>query len=148
MSNQQDRSPADLLRYPQFDERQIVFRWRKEWWDGPIDGSILYNGKRYWFYFYCDKEEPGNPFFYLVYPLTDIEADFADSWSAENEQFRKEWCPLANNPEAKESPELKQLTEKWKEHELRLPDYTKREAVAWFAGGANASFYAVQIHRA
>jgi len=79
-SNQIDRSPDDLLKHPRFDENEVVYRWRKDWWDGPINGSISYQGRRYWFDFYCDTDEPGNPYYYLVFPLTDQEADLADAW--------------------------------------------------------------------
>ena len=37
-SNQIDRSPDDLLKYPRYDEREVIFRWRVDWWDGPING--------------------------------------------------------------------------------------------------------------
>jgi len=31
------------------------------------------------FDFYCHTEEPGNSFYYIVFPLTEKEADFADA---------------------------------------------------------------------
>lgn len=144
-SNQIDRSPDDQLKYPQLDERRVHHRWSKEWWDGPLDGLVIYQGVRYWFSFYCDTDEPGNPYYYLAYPLTEAEADFANSWSAKNEQYRKEWIPLGNCPETKGSTAEREIAAQWKLHDAMLPDYTKREPVAWFVSGANASFYGVQI---
>ena len=76
-TNQTERSPGDLLKYPRFDEREIVYRWRKDWFDGPINGSISSRNRR-------RDDERGILTYYLVYPLTEEEADFADSWSEEN----------------------------------------------------------------
>jgi hypothetical protein len=146
-SNQIDRSPDDLLKYPRFDEREIGYRWRVDWWDGPLNGSISYRGVRHWFEFYCDTDEPGNPYYYLVYPLSNEEADFADSWSAENERYRHEYVPLVNNTPAKDLRKAAEVAAKWKVHEELLPDYTAREPVAWFASGANSSFYGVQLQK-
>ena len=143
----EDRSPADLLDYPRFDEREVIFRWRKEWYDGPINGAIFYQGARYWFDFYCDTDEPGNPYFYLVYPLTSEEADFADRWSTDNEGFRQAWGPLANDPTTKDLPQTKEITAKWKEHEKLLPNYSDRIPVAWFVSGANQDFYGVKVYK-
>jgi len=147
-SNQIDRSPEDLLKYSRFDEREVIYRWRKDWWDGPINGSISYRGRRYWFDFYCDRDEAGNPYYYLVYPLTDEEADFADSWSEENERFRADWMPLGNDPTTKDLPATTDIAARWKVHEMRLPSYSDREPVAWFVSGSNSSFYGVQLHKA
>src|SRR5262245_51470080 len=126
-----NRSPDDLLKYSRFDEREVVYRWRKDWWDGPLNGSIAYHGNRYWFDFYCDTDEPGNPYYYLVYPLTVEEADFADAWSTENERFRTEWIPLGNDQATKDLPSTKEIAAKWEAHAARLPNYANREPVAW-----------------
>jgi hypothetical protein len=146
-SNQIDRSLDDLLKYPRYDEREVAYRWRVDWWDGPMNGSVSYRGGRYWFEFYCDTDEPGNPYYYLVYPLSNEEADFADSWSAENERFRHEWMPLANDPATKDLPATADIAAKWKALEEHLPDYTRREPVAWFVSGANPDFYGIQVHK-
>ena len=147
-SNQIDRSPDDLVKYSRFDERDVVYRWRNDWWDGPMNGSIEYRGTRYWFEFYCDTDEPGNPYYYLVYPLTVEEADFADAWSAENERFRAQWMPLGNDEAMKELPSTKEIAAKWQAHASRLPHYPNREPVAWFISGVNPSFYGIQLQRA
>jgi|GEM_PF-2969039 len=147
-SNQVNRSPDDLLKHPRFDEKEVVYRWRNDWWDGPINGSISYRGQRFWFDFYCDTEEPGNPLYYLVFPLTETEADFADAWSAENERFRTEWMPLGNDPATKDIPSTKEIAVRWKAHEGRLPNYSDRPPVAWFISGSNSSFYGIQVQRA
>jgi hypothetical protein len=147
-SNQIDRSPDDLLKYPRYDEREVTYRWRVDWWDGPLNGSVSYRGRRYWFEFYCDTDEPNNPYYYLVYPLSDEEADFADAWYVENERFRSEWMPLGNNPTTKDSPAAAAIAAEWKAHEGRLPDYTGHKPVAWFVSGANDDFYGVQVEKA
>ena len=147
-SNQVNRSPDDLLKYPRFDERELVYRWRKDWWDGPMNGSILHRGCRYWFNFYCDTDEPGSPFYYLVFPLSEEEADFADSWSVQNERFRAEWGPLGNDPTTKDLATTKDIAARWKAHEIRLPNYSDRQPVAWFVSGSNSSFYGVQFDKA
>ena len=144
-SNQVNRSPADLLKYPRFDERKIAFRWSKDWWDGPINGSITYEGLFYWFDFYCDTEEPGNPYYYLAFPLSNQEAAAADSWSAENERLLLEWRPLGNDPQTRDLPSTQNIAAKWKEHEALLPNYSQREPVGWFVSGSNSSFYGVQL---
>jgi hypothetical protein len=147
-SNRLGHSPEDLLKYPHFDEKEVTYRWRKDWWDGPINGSISYRGQRFWFEFYCDTEEPGNPVYYLVFPLTEEEADFADAWSAENERVRREWMPLGNDPTTKDLSSTKEIEARWKAHEGHLPKYSDRQPVAWFISGLNSSFYGIQLQRA
>ena len=145
-SNQPDRSPDDLLKYPCFDEREITYRWHKNWWDGPVNGSISYRGERYWFEFYCDTDEPNNPFYYLVYPLSKEEADSADDWSAKNERFRAEWMPLGDNPATKDTSTTAEIAARWKAHDASLPNYSDRLPIAWFASGSNSDFFGVQLH--
>jgi hypothetical protein len=146
-SNQSDRSANDLLKYQRFDEKEVTYRWHKDWWDGPRNGSISYRGQRFWFDFYWDTDEPGSPYYYFVYPLTTEEADFADSWSAENERFRSEWMPLGNDPARRDLPSTKEVEVRWKAHESRLPNYSDRQPLAWFISGTNASFYGVQVEK-
>jgi hypothetical protein len=147
-SNQVNKSPDALLKYPRFDEREITYRWRKDWWDGPMNGSIAYRGERFWFQFYCDTDEPGNPYYYLVYPLSTEEADFSDWWSAENERLRSEWMPLGNEPVKRDLPSTKEVEARWAAHDARFPNYSDRQPVAWFISGANADFYGVQLRKA
>ena len=144
-SHQINRSPDDLLKYLRFDDREIVFRWSNEWWDGPLDGTISCEGSRYWFELYCATDEPGNPYYYLVYPLTNAEADFADHWSNENENFRTAWVPLGNDPTTKDLPETQEIAARWKEHEKLLPYYSERNPVGWFVSGSNPDFYGVHV---
>jgi hypothetical protein len=144
-SNQVDRSPDDLLKYPRFDERQVVLRWAWEWWDGPVNGSISYRDDRYWFEFYCDTDEPGYPYYYLVYPLTVEEVDFADTWRAEYKRFQDQWVPLANDAVKRDLPSTKQLAAEWETHASKLPRYSDRQPVAWFETGSNPSFYGIQV---
>lgn len=147
-SHQIGRSPDDLRKYPRFDEREVIYRWHDDWWDGPMNGSISYRGQRYWFDFYCATSEPGNPCYYLVYPLTIEEADLADSWSAENERFRTDWMPLGNDPTTRELPSTQEIAAKWKTHDSRLQNYSNRQPVAWFISGFNSAFYPMQIEKA
>lgn len=147
-SNQIDRSPDDLLRLPQFDERTVAIRWHHAWFDGPFDGTIRYEAKDYWFSFYCDTDEPRNPFYYLVYPLSAEELRAADEWSRVHEKFGAEWRPLANNPDTKALPSTEDLGQRWEAHRASLPDFTKREPIAWFSSGVNSLFYGVQIEPA
>ena len=147
-SNQEDRPLGGLQKYQHWDERHIKISWHHDWYDGPIDGVIVYQGGRYWFSFYCDTDAPGNPFYYLVYPLTVEEADSADAWSVKSEDYAKRWRPLANNPASRDLSSTKALGEEWKRHFETLPDFAKREAIAWFQSGANQSFYGIEIERA
>jgi len=140
-----DRSPSDLLKYPHLDERKVELRWSKDWWDGPINGSASYRGRRYWFEFYCDDGE-GIQYYYLVHPLSDEQADFADAWADENARLGDEWRPLGNDPTRRNSEAAKSLGEKWKAHEAVLPDYTVQQPIGWFGSGGNAAFYAIQVH--
>ena len=126
----------------------MVYRWCVDWSDGPINGSISYRGDRYWFEFYCDTDEPGNPYYYLIYPLSKGEADFADAWSKENKRFGAEWTPLANDPMTRDLPATAELEAKWKVHRANLPNYSEGLPVAWFVSGSNPSFYGVEVHRA
>jgi hypothetical protein len=146
-SNQINRSPDDLSSLPKFNEEEVVYRWHKDWWDGPINGSILYKDCRYWFNFYCDTDEPGNPYYYQVYPLNNDEANDADAWSVERERFRTEWMPLANNPATKNLPVTKDLAARWKSHEIQLPDFSGRQPVGWFMSGSNGSFHGIKMHK-
>jgi hypothetical protein len=143
-SNQIDRSPDDLHAYPHLDERAVVFRWHKGWFDGPLNGSISHEGTRYWFDFYCDTEEPGCPSYFRVFPLTEQEADFADAWSTENKRFQAEW----QDQRTKDLAATEAVEVKWKEHEARLPSYSEREPVGWFIDGANSAFYGIQVFKA
>ncbi len=146
-SNQIDRSPGDLLKYSRFDEKEIICHWSKDWWDGPMNGLISYRGQRYWFEFYCDTHEPGNPYYYLVFPLTEKEANLADAWSDENERFRQEWMSLGNDPATKHMPSTREIEIRWHAHEHLLPNFTDREPGAWFTSGSNSSFYGVQLQK-
>ena len=143
--SQVDRSPSDLLKYPHLEEREVELRWSKDWWDGPMNGSITYRGRRCWFEFYCDDEE-GVQSYYLVYPLTDEQADFADAWADVNARLAEEWRPLANDPTGRDSAAFKSLTAKWEAHDAGLPDYTVQQPIGWFVSGANAAFYGIQVH--
>lgn len=147
-SNQNGLSPDDLLRFPRFDERAISMRWHHQWWDGPLDGMIEYGGEQYWFGFYCDTDEPRNPYYYLVYPLSAEEVGVAEEWSRIHKKFGEEWRPLANHPDTRMLPSTEALGQRWEAHRARLPDFTEREPVAWFSSGANPSFYGVQIEPA
>jgi len=113
-----------------------------------MNGLISFRGHRFWFNFYCDTDEPGNPYCYLVYPLSTEEADFADSWSAENERLRSEWMPLGNDPAKRDLPSTKQVEARWKAHEASLPNYADRQPVAWFISGTHPDFYGMQVQKA
>ena len=139
------RSPSDLLRYPHLEGREVELRWSKDWWDGPINGSLSYRGRRCWFQFYCD-DEAGIQYYYLVYLLSDEQADFADAWSDVNTRLGDEWRPLANDPTGRASPAFESLTAKWKAHDAELPNYAVQQPVGWFSSGANAAFYGIQVH--
>ena len=144
-SNQEGRPLTELAKYPCWDERRVEIRWHKEWWDGPTDGSILFENVRYWFSFWCDTDAPRNPYYYFVYPLSREEADLADEWAERNEEFSRKWVPLANDPKTKDSEELSAIGAEWTLHNAQLPDFTKREPVAWFCSGDSPSFYGVEI---
>jgi len=144
-SNQEDRPLSQLAKYPQIDERLVKICWHKDWWDGPVDGCIVYGGARYWFSFWCDTDAPRNPYYYFIYPLSDQESAIADAWSKKNEEFAKKWRPLANDPAMKDSEEVKAVGTKWRVHFETLPDFTQREPVGWFCSGSNSSFYAVEV---
>ena len=143
--SQPRRSPNDLLGYPKLDELEVTLRWHKDWWDGPLNGSVLYRGRRCWFEFYCDDEE-GVQYFYFVYPLSDDEADFADAWNEAAAKILEQWRPLGNDPTARRSAEAKALAAQWQAHDAGLPDYSVGQPLGWFTGGCNAAFYAVQVH--
>jgi len=144
--DQIDRSPDDLLKYPSFNGCDVVLRWSKDWWDGPLNGSISYEGTRYWFDFYCDTDEPRNPYYYLVYRLTEAEADFADRWSVENKRIGAIWGPLANDSELRKTPAFEAASAEWKAHIASFPNYSDREPVAWFDSRSNRAFYPIQVH--
>ena len=120
-------------------------RWRKDWYDGPLNGSISYRGSRYWFEFYCDDGE-GIQYYYLVYPMSEEQADFADAWAEVNTRLGDQWRPLANDPTGRNSAAFESLTAQWKAHETDLPDYTVQQPIGWFASGSNAAFYGIQVH--
>jgi hypothetical protein len=143
-SNQINRTPHDLLKHPRFDEKEVVYRWRKDWWDGPLNGLISYRGQRYWFDFYCETDEPGEPRYFLAFPLSEEEANFADAWSDENERHRDEWKRLAM---ISASPPSEETARRWESHDASLPDLSDRPPVGWFIDGQNSSFYAIQIQR-
>ena len=144
-SNVEGRPLSELAKYQQWDEQRVKIRWHNEWWDGPMDGCILYEGVRYWFSFWCDTDAPGNPFHYLVYPMSPEEADLADAWAQRDQEFANKWRPLANDPKNKDSAEVKSIEAEWTEHRSLLPDFTKRSPVAWFCSGDNSRFYGVEL---
>jgi hypothetical protein len=144
-SPQAERSPNDLLKHPKLDELEVTLRWRKDWWDGPLNGSVSYRGSRCWFEFYCDDED-GLQYYYLLYPLSDEQADFADTWAEEEAKILDLWRPLANDPAARDSAVLKSLTAQLEAHKPGLPNYCQREPVGWFSSGSNSAFYGVQVH--
>ena len=112
-SDQSERSPDDLAEYPKFEERDVVLRWDANWWDGPMDGSIAYRARRYLFEFYCDGAGTyASYYYYLVYPLTDQEAEYADAWNTERERFQAEFVRLANDPATKDSASTKEVADK------------------------------------
>src|SRR5256885_10625382 len=115
-SHRIDRSPDDLLKFQQFNERAVVIRWHHEWSDGPLDGTIEYQGVIYWFSFYCATDEPRNPYYYTVHPLSAEELSAADEWFRVHERFGDEWRPLANHPETKSLPSTEALGDRWEAH--------------------------------
>ncbi|WP_265593665.1 hypothetical protein [Verrucomicrobium sp. BvORR034] len=147
-SKQEGRPLSELTKYPQWNERLVEMRWHHEWWDGPMDGSVVYEGQRYWFSIWCDTDAPGNPYYYFAYPLSEEEADWADCWSEKNEAIGNKWRSIANDPARKQSPELPVLSAEWEKHRSSLPDFTQRPPIAWFCSGANSSFYGVELTQA
>ena len=73
----------DLSDVPQIDRKDIKFIWYGNWWDGPIDGMLLYRNRKCWFDMF-DKEESAtwdNPSQrYLVIELTAEQIETEEYW--------------------------------------------------------------------
>ena|GEM_PF-3797630 len=37
------------LKVPEVNSTKIRFRWHGRWYDGPLDGMCIFEGKKYWF---------------------------------------------------------------------------------------------------
>lgn len=141
-ADEKERSPEDLLKYPCFDEKEVVYLWRKDWWDGPLNGTVFYRECRYWFDLYCEN---GRDYYYLVFPLSREEGEVADAWHNELESLAKSWSALYEDPTTRRSAAIEAIADRIDAHHRRLPDFSTRSPVAWFVSGSNSSFYPIEV---
>jgi len=75
----------DLSNVPQIDRKDIKFIWYNDWWDGPINGMLLYQNRKCRFDLF-DREEsvnPGNTLQrYIVIELTAEQIETEEYWHA------------------------------------------------------------------
>lgn len=143
--------PKDYLtKLPQIDEKEVRILWHNDYYDGPRNGVLLYQGKVYWFQIQddiCDllphsdevneAEESGYNRF-LVIELTDEQFQEEKYW---NELFRQKvgthWDYDENGNPIK--GELRS-GETWKEFysaaKNRKPlDLSNNAVIGWFEWG-------------
>lgn len=129
---------AELEKYPRWDEGEVKLLWHKIWFDGPINGLVDYRGARYWFDFWCDTAEPGNPFYYFAYPLSVAEVEALEAWRALEVELKRAWSATLSD----------EAFEAWSGHGKTFPEVTRRTPVGWFWSHYNPGFQAIHVVKA
>lgn len=71
----------DYEQYPERQLREIRLLWHSDYWDGPLSGLLLLDGRKYWFQIAEEDFEPTltNRHF-LIIELTDKQLAEEEKW--------------------------------------------------------------------
>jgi 3-isopropylmalate/(R)-2-methylmalate dehydratase small subunit len=121
----------DLSNVPRLDETAIRLIWSMEWWDGPLNGIVQYNGELCWFNLHHEDEEATH-YNYVLLPLT----------AAELKEVRRFWWSKGRHhtSDCFEPEELTDVPEDW-----IGPDLRNAKAIGWFMDGYNQDFYGIKV---
>lgn len=109
--------------------------WVTDFWDGPLNGLALYEGRCHWFEVESfDPDHPPEIRKYILYPLTDDEIVAEE---ALHDLFRKhvgthtDW-DVRGTPDAVVRPQTEHAAFYDSAEAQRDRDYTTRPAIGWF----------------
>ena len=70
---------------PELDRSQLELLWYSDFWDGPKNGLLVFDGRKYWFQVFQESIEPDfNDFYrrFLVVELTPAQLAEGEGWHA------------------------------------------------------------------
>jgi hypothetical protein len=68
---------------PQIARQAVRLLWHDDYWDGPLSGMLLYQGKEYWFQMIAENDDPDLVAFYrrfAVLELTEAQLQEEHKW--------------------------------------------------------------------
>ncbi len=70
----------DRSTVPQWDWERLSNMQHDGWYDGPLDGTVFYKGKRYYFDLYVPDYETHHGYQYVAFDLTPQEWQKYEDW--------------------------------------------------------------------
>jgi|SRR5579859_979807 len=127
----------NIHELPKVETKEVRLLWHSSYWDGPVDGLLIYKGRKYWFEMLDDGEVPGDVRRFLIIELSPAELDEEERW---HELFRAKVGMHCDYDEAGKA-RLGELRPKemWSEfyaaYDRRKPrQWSGNRVIAWFEG--------------
>jgi hypothetical protein len=128
----------EFMQLEQIDFLAIHWLWAQEYWDGPLSGMVLFDGKKYWAKVF-DDSDPDSPDSYRRFVLIILsEAQIAEE-EAWHELFRQK---VGGRMDFREDGRLdldavlhpKELQEEfYEQYKHRMPlDLSQNHCLGWF----------------
>lgn len=72
----------DYQQYPKRDLNEIRLLWHGEWYDGPMNGLLLLDGRKYWFETVAESAADYEGFYrhFVIIELTDEQLAEEERW--------------------------------------------------------------------
>jgi hypothetical protein len=127
----------DWLPYvhlPRIERGEIRLLWHHAFWDGPLSGLCLYQGRKCWFERCAEGDEEGADGFYRRFLLLELSPEQLADEERWHELFRQKVGTHTDHDEARGAVRPRETwREFYDEYARRGPvDYSANPAVGWF----------------
>ncbi|HEY7426082.1 MAG TPA: hypothetical protein VH682_17760 [Gemmataceae bacterium] len=124
----------EYVHLPRIDRGEVQLLWHCDFWDGPISGLCLYQGRKCWFQVCAEgEEEEGDPFYrrFLLLELSPEQLADEERW---HELFRQKVGTHTDHGEARGELKRKEMWQEFYDEYAKRPkvDYTVNQPVGWF----------------
>ena len=132
------RENGEYRSLPELDRSRLEFLWHSDFWDGPKNGLLVFDGCKYWFQMFEESADPDLKDFYrrfLVLELTPAQLEEEERWHA----LFQEKVGYHSDSRYNQREELAQLkprnvqVEFYNLYKARVPlDVNANRAIGWF----------------
>jgi hypothetical protein len=134
----ESREDGRYRRLPKIDQSQLQFLWHSDFWDGPKNGLLVLDGRKYWFQVFEESADPDLRDFYrrfLIVELTPVQLAEEEEWHMLFQEKVGRYSDYGSNAReelAKVRPRHVQ-EEFYRRYRGRIPlDIGGNRAVGWF----------------
>ena len=134
----QARENGEYRSLPELDRTRLEFLWYSDFWDGPKNGLLVFDGCKYWFEMFEESADPDFKDFYrrfLVLEITQAQLEEEERWHTLFQEKVGYHTTYGRN-EREEVARLKPPNvqqEFYDQYKRRIPrDINRNRAIAWF----------------